>query len=108
MKWWTEVERIKTKNEQVRKLTSRRKSKTMRLLLKEKKILKKELRLNKNEDEIAKLKDLKRRIVDEENDSYYRRLMRTCEEITRNGRFDSSNFLKVKKRMEKKRPEETT
>ena len=106
VKWWTEVERIKTKNEQVRKLTRKRKSKTMRLLLKEKKKQKNELRLNKNEDEMAKLNDLKRRIVEEETDSYYRRLMKTCEEITRNGRFDSSNFLKVKKRMEKKRPEE--
>ena len=105
-KWWTEVERIKTKNEQVRKLTRKRKSKTMRLLMKEKKKLKKELRLNKSEEEMQKLNDLKRRILDEESDSYYRRLMKTCEEITRNGRFDSSNFLKVKKRMEKKRPEE--
>ena len=39
------------------------------------------------------------------SDTYYRRLKKTCDEIKKNGRFNSSGFWKVKKRMERKKTE---
>ena len=96
-KWWTEVEEAKTKNEQIRKLTKKRRSKTMRLLMKEK-----SLRLKASEREMLKLNELKEQMLNEEHESYYRKLMKTCEELSKNG---SGNFLKVKKRIERKKAE---
>ena len=78
----------------------------MRLLMKEKKKVKENLRLNKNEEGMVKLNELKEKMLEEEHERYYRRLMKTCEEISRNGKFDSGNFLKVKKRMERKKADE--
>ena len=74
----------------------------MRLLMKEKKRVKKSLRLKASEREMLKLNELKEQMLNEEHESYYRKLMKTCEELSKNG---SGNFLKVKKRIERKKAE---
>ena len=104
--WQKEVEETKNKFEQVRKITKKRRSKTLRLLMKEKKRVKEELRETEcSVEDMEKLQELKEKILNEEQEGYYRKLMKTCEEVSLNGRFNSGNFLKVKKRMERKKPE---
>ena len=104
--WQKEVEETKNKFEQVRKITKKRRSKTLRLLMKEKKRVKEELREKEcSVEDMEKLQELKEKILNEEQEGYYRKLMKTCEEVSLNGRFNSGNFLKVKKRMERKKPE---
>ena len=105
-KWQTQVEEIKRKHEQTRKMTKKRKTKTMRLLMKEKKELKKNMRIKGNDNgSMEKLRNLKEQILSEEAENYYRRLRRTCEEISKNGKFNSGSFWEVKKKMERKRKE---
>ena len=97
-KWQKEVEEIKCKHEQVRKMTKKRNTKTMRLLLKEKKELKGNMRKEgNNTSKMEKLQTLKKRILDEEAESYYRRLQKTCNDITKDGKFNSGKFWEVKK-----------
>ena len=96
---------IRKKNETTRKFTEKKASKTMRLLLKEKKKLKKELREEKTAENMEKLNELKAKVLREEEESYYRRLMKTCTEIKVNGKFNSGGFWKVVKRMKRKKDE---
>lgn len=72
--------------------------------MKEKKDVKKKLREG-DKKAIEKLKILKEQIVKEENESYFRRLKKTSEEINQNGKFSSGGFWKVKKRIERKKEE---
>ena len=103
--WCKEVDEVKSKHEQMRKITKKRRSKTMRLLMNEKKDIKKKMRENKTEENTARLQELKKEMKAEEEDTYYRRLKKNCDEIKKNGRFNSAGFWKVKKRMERKKDE---
>ena len=104
-KWESKVMEIRKNNETVRKLTEKRRSKTMRLLLKEKKMIKKELAEQKTEENMEKLNQIKEQVMQEEAESYYRRLKKTCEEIKVNGKFSSGGFWKLVKRMKRKKDE---
>ena len=102
-KWESKVMEIRKKNETTRKLTEKRGSKTMRLLLKEKKTIKKELAEQKTGEKMEKLNQIKEQVLQEEKESYYRRLTKTCEEIRVNGKFNSGGFWKLVKRMKRKK-----
>ena len=85
-------------------MTKKRKTKTMRLLMKEKKKLKENMRKVGNDDRnMEKLQNLKEQILDEEAENYYRRLRKTVDEISINGKFNSGKFWEVKKRMDRKK-----
>ena len=71
--------------------------------MKEKKRIKKEMRCGKSEINKEKLERLKEQILNEESENYYRRLQKTCDEISKNGRFSSGKFWEVKKKMERKK-----
>ena len=77
----------------------------MRLLLKEKKNVKKELAEEKTEEKMERLNQIKEQVLQEEKESYYRRLTKTCEEIRVNGKFNSGGFWKLVKRMKRKNDE---
>ena len=101
--WCKEVMEVKEKHEQTRKITRKRRSKTMRLLINEKKNIKEEMKGNRNDENIAKLKALKEKMKEEEEETYFRKLKKTCDEIKKDGKFNSGGFWKAKKRMEKKK-----
>ena len=103
-KWCKEVEKVKKKHEQEREIKKKRSSKTSRKLMKEKKEVKRKLREG-DEKAKEKLDTLKEQILNEENEGYYRRLKKTSEEISQNGKLNSGGFWKVKKRMERKKEE---
>ena len=103
--WESKVMEIRKKNETTRKLTEKRVSKSMRLLLKEKKNVKKELAEEKTEEKMERLNQIKEQVLQEEKESYYRRLTKTCEEIRVNGKFNSGGFWKLVKRMKRKNDE---
>ena len=104
-KWCAEVEEVKTKHEVIRKTTTKRRSKTMRLLIQEKKRVKDQMKINGQEKDMEQLKRLKEQMMEEEKETYWRKLQKNCEEIRKNGKFDSGGFWKVKKRMECKKDE---
>ena len=105
VKWCKEVEEIKSKHEEIRKISSKRRSKTMRLLMQEKKKIKERLRAGAKEEDMVRLNELKEQMLDERHEAYYRKLKKNCEEIRKNGKFNSAGFWKVKKRMERRRDE---
>ena len=80
-KWENKVMEIRKKNETTRKLTEKRVSKSMRLLMKEKKMIKKEMKGETTEEKMEKLNKIKEQVLQEEAESYYRRLKKNCEEI---------------------------
>ena len=85
-------------------MTKKRKTKTMRLLMKEKKELKGNMRKEgNNATKMEKLQTLKKRILDEDAENYYRRLQKTCNDITKDGKFNSGKFWEVKKKMDRKK-----
>ena len=51
---------------------------------------------------MEKLNQIKEQVLQEEKESYYRRLTKTCEEIKVNGKFSSGGFWKLVKRMKRK------
>ena len=104
-KWCREVEEVKRKHEEVRKITKKRRSKTLRLLMQEKKKLKGELRAEYKIETRAKLEELKAQVLEEEKNTYFRKLKKNCEEMRKNGKFSSAGFWKVKKKMERKKSE---
>ena len=108
-KWCKEVERVKGKYMEKRNTSKKRRSKTMRLLMTEKKKIKERLKrgFDNNENDMVRLHELKEQIMNEEKDTYYRRLKKNCEEIKINGKFNSAGFWKVRKRMERKKEEES-
>ena len=101
-KWEKKVTEARKRNETVRKSNNKRKSKTMRKLMEEKKNLKASNEAD-DEDRNGKLKDLKEKILMEDHDSYYRRLKKNCEEISKDGEFNSAGFWKLKKRMSRRK-----
>ena len=102
--WETTVMESRRKYEQVRKPTFKRRSKTMRLLMMEKKKIKKGMTVGMERTE--KIQELKEKILEEEQESYYRKLQKTCEEIRVDGKFSSGGFWKMRKRMKRKKDEE--
>ena len=104
-KWEKKVMEIRKKNETTRKLTEKRVSKSMRLLMKEKKKIKKEMKDGKTEEQMEKLNMIKEQVLQEEAESYYRRLKKNCEEIKVNGKFNSGGFWKLAKRLKRKKDE---
>ena len=105
MKWCKEVEEIKAKHEEIRKISTKRRSKTMRLLMQEKKKVKERLRAGAKEEDMVRLKELKEQMLDERQQAYFRKLKKNCEEIRKDGKFNSAGFWKVKKRMERRKDE---
>ena len=103
VEWERTVMETRKKYEQVRKPTDKRKSKTMRLLMIEKKKIK---NTEIGEERTGRLKQLKRKMMEEEQASYYRKLQRTCEEIRVDGKFSSGGFWKMRKRMRRKKDDE--
>ena len=75
------MDEVKSKHEQIRKITKKRRSKTMRLLMNEKKELKRKNWECKSEERTKRLEELKKTMKAEEEDTYYRRLKKTCDEI---------------------------
>ena len=101
--WEKLVIETRKDNETIRKTNSKRKSKTMRLLMKEKKKLKEEMKTEEGEKDMTYLNELKEKIITEEQESYYRKLKKNCEEIRKDGKFNSGGFWKLKKRMNRKK-----
>ena len=98
-KWSEEILSIKRKYEQVRKPTTKCRSKTMRLLIKEKRKLKGD-RMNEREKEKKeeiqlKIEELKKEMIKEEKEHKYRKLIKTGESIFKNGKIDSGGFWKL-------------
>ena len=104
-KWCQEIEEVKKKHEEVRKITKKRRSKTLRLLMQEKKKLKCELKAEYKVEIRTKLEELKAQVLEEEKNTYFRKLKKNCEEMRKNGKFSSAGFWKVKKKMESKKSE---
>lgn len=101
--WCKEIAEVKAKYEEVRKITKKRRSKTMRLLMDQKKIVKNQLNTNYTAETKAKLEELKAKVIEEEQEAYYRKLRKNCEEIRKEGKFSSAGFWKVKRKMERRK-----
>ena len=101
-KWEEKVMEARKRNETVKKSNRKRKSKSMRKLMDEKKKLKADKKPG-DEDRIKKLNELKEKILSEEHESYFRRLKRNCEEISKDGQFNSAGFWKLKKKMSRRK-----
>ena len=104
-KWEEIVMKTRRKFEKTRKKHKKRKSKTMRKLLKKKRKLRGELKSGKDEEKYSELTKIKEKIVREEEESYFRKLKKTCEEIRIEGKFSSGGFWKLIKRMKNKKSE---
>ena len=108
--WSLAVTEIYKKHEQVKKPKKKKKTKTMRLLMKEKRKLKLERAREPNKetkDNIhKKIQQLKEQIIEEEKDQKGRILVKACESITNQGRFDSRGFWDLQSKINKK-PKET-
>ena len=102
-KWEEKVMETRKQNETVRKSNGKRKSKTMRKLMEEKKKLKYDMKEGTKEDVTEKLYELKENILSEEHESYFQRLKKNCEEISKDGKFNSAGFWKLKKRMSRRK-----
>ena len=101
--WCKKIGEIRTKYEVVRKITRKRRSKTLRLLMQQKKILKEQLQINHTAENKAKLEELKLKVIEEEQETYYRKLRKNCEEMRKGGKFSCAGFWKVKKKMERRK-----
>ena len=73
--------------------------------MKEKKMIKKEMKGETTEEKMEKLNKIKEQVLQEEAESYYRRLKKNCEEIKVNGKFSSRGFWKLVKRLKRKKEE---
>ena len=69
--------------------------------MKEKKELKR--KLNETENGLEKLNELKEKVQMEEHESYYRKLKKNCEEISKDGKFNSGGFWRLKKKMNRRK-----
>ena len=102
-KWEEQVMQTRKQNETIKKSNYKRKSKTMRMLMSEKKKLKGQMKGSTDDGGLEKLKELKEKILLEEHESYYRKLKKNCEEISKDGRFNSGGFWKLKKKMTRRK-----
>ena len=57
--------------------------------------------MNHTPEAKAKLEELKMNVIEEEQETYYRKLRKNCEEIRKGGKFNSAGFWKVKRKMER-------
>ena len=73
--------------------------------MQEKKRVKEQMRKDGSHGDMERLNRLKEQMMDEEKNTYYRKLQKNCEEIRKNGKFNSAGFWKVKRRMECKKDE---
>ena len=107
--WSETVTKIYRKYEQEKKPKHKNKTKTMRLLMKEKRKLKQEKKEEQEEniqDSIhQKIQELKERILEEQKNQKGRVLMKAVESISNQGRFDSSGFWDLQKKINRKRKE---
>ena len=101
--WEKTVMETRKKYEQIRKPTYKRNSKTMRLLMIEKRKIK---NTDIGEERRERLNQLKKKMLEEEQASYYRKLQKTCKEIRVDGKFSSGGFWKMRKRMRRKKDDE--
>jgi hypothetical protein len=93
---------IRKKHEEEKKPKRKQRSKTMRLSLSKKKQLnnlKKNAQSKEMKDKVHKeILLLQEKIVLEEKNHKYRRLMKTSESLCKNGKFDSGSFWELQKR----------
>ena len=105
--WSRKVIEVRNKNATIKKPKRKQRSKALRELLQKKKQLKKDWKNEENEDEASiiynEIQKLKEMIVQEEQEHNYRRMLKTIETITKDGRFDSGGFWEFQKKMRRKK-----
>ena len=67
--------------------------------------MKDQLQANATPEAKAKFEELKLKVIEEEQEAYYRKLRKNCDEIRKDGKFSSAGFWKVKRKMERRKAE---
>ena len=104
--WSNKVLTIKQKHEKIQKPKKNQRSRVTRLLIKEKKMLKEDKKSSGNREKKgiikAQIKDIQLKIIEEQQSTRFRQMMKIGSQICKEGKIDSGGFWKLQKRLKRK------